>query len=278
MQHCVYIGPDKAGSTWFYDTVRSHPQVATPRAKELFFFDRYHHLGVKWYLEQYEPLPRTALVRVDVSHDYLFDPEALRRLHDFDPDTIIYVGLREPLSRAVSAHAYMMSQGRTALPFSTAVQQISELLEHGQYGRLLAPWVEVFGSHNFRYLLFDDIVEDEESAAEGVFRGMGLHTPSGFIAPGNRNPARVARKPATVRVLRHVGNMIRHIGRPQLVERAKRSFVVRRILFRAPEQHERTVVDSELSEEIVRSMTDDVMLASEITGIDLVALWGYGEA
>ena len=56
-----------------------HPQVAVPKAKDLFFFDRFHHRGLDWYLAHFDTTDETELC-MEVCHDYLFDATAIERI------------------------------------------------------------------------------------------------------------------------------------------------------------------------------------------------------
>ena len=50
----IYIGPDKAGSSWLHEVLIRHEQVFMPDAKDLYFFDRYYDRGVSWYATQFK--------------------------------------------------------------------------------------------------------------------------------------------------------------------------------------------------------------------------------
>ena len=50
----IYIGPDKAGSSWLHDVLIEHPQVFMTPAKDLYFFDRYFDKGTDWYAAHFE--------------------------------------------------------------------------------------------------------------------------------------------------------------------------------------------------------------------------------
>ena len=41
----IYIGPDKAGSSWLHEMLIGHPEVYLTPAKDLYFFDRYYDRG-----------------------------------------------------------------------------------------------------------------------------------------------------------------------------------------------------------------------------------------
>ena len=42
----IYIGPDKAGSSWLHEMLIRHPEVYLTPAKDLYFFDRYFDRGM----------------------------------------------------------------------------------------------------------------------------------------------------------------------------------------------------------------------------------------
>ena len=50
----IYIGPDKAGSSWLHEVLLEHPQVFLTPAKGLYFFDRYYDRGLPWYVSQFD--------------------------------------------------------------------------------------------------------------------------------------------------------------------------------------------------------------------------------
>ena len=54
LPNLIYIGPDKAASTWFFQLFRAHPDIFVTPAKDLYFFDRYFEKGMDWYLQQFE--------------------------------------------------------------------------------------------------------------------------------------------------------------------------------------------------------------------------------
>ena len=138
----LFLGPPKAGSTFFYDALRHHAEVSTAPAKELFYFDRFHQRGEDWYFGQFTP----AKVYLDCSHDYLFSAAAADRVRALrGVRKVGVVVLRDPLDRAVSAVSYLRWQGRTNLGFHDAVGQIEEILGHGDYGRWIPKWRDALG-------------------------------------------------------------------------------------------------------------------------------------
>jgi hypothetical protein len=271
VNRAVYLGPDKAGSTWLYDTLRAHPAVCAPRAKELFFFDRYHHLGVGWYESQFQVTDQTKL-KLDVSHDYLFHPLAPKRLHAYDPDTLLIVGLREPLSRAVSSYLYMRSQGRTKLSFERAVFEIEELLDHGRYAKWISRWLDYFDREQMRYLVFDDLVADADSAASRLAKSLGL-TGVPLRSAGHQNGARAARLPSAVALGRKAAGLIRSRGHPALVQLLKGNPLLSQLLFRDLAEDERVQVSDDLRLSLHRDISVETAELDRLTGLDLSVRW-----
>ena len=46
LPNLVYIGPDKAGSTWLFHLLTHHEDVFVTPAKDLYFFDRFFDNGL----------------------------------------------------------------------------------------------------------------------------------------------------------------------------------------------------------------------------------------
>ena len=49
----LFIGPDKAGSSWLFRVLGSHPEVYLSPAKDIYYFDRYYDRGIDWYLSRF---------------------------------------------------------------------------------------------------------------------------------------------------------------------------------------------------------------------------------
>ena len=71
----LYVGPDKAGSSWLHEVLLKHPDVYLTPAKDLYFFDRYYDRGSSWYAAQFRDARQEKIVG-EVCQDYLFHPEA----------------------------------------------------------------------------------------------------------------------------------------------------------------------------------------------------------
>ena len=107
----IYIGPNKAGSSWLHEVLVRHPQVFMSPAKDLYFFDRYYDRGLAWYLSQFTGAGPEHLVVGEVCQDYLFHPDAPERMAASLGSCRMMVTLRDPADRAFSSYLYMLRSG-----------------------------------------------------------------------------------------------------------------------------------------------------------------------
>ena len=106
----LYVGPDKAGSSWLHEVLLKHPDAYLTPAKDLYFFDRYYDRGLAWYSSQFRDA-RDEKVVGEVCQDYLFHPEAAARIHECLGPVRVMVSLRDPVERAWSSYLYMRKHG-----------------------------------------------------------------------------------------------------------------------------------------------------------------------
>src|SRR5947207_15540157 len=57
LPHFLCIGAQKAGTTWLYENLRVHPQIAVSPRKEEHYFDLRYHRGLKYYAAQFSGPP-----------------------------------------------------------------------------------------------------------------------------------------------------------------------------------------------------------------------------
>lgn len=102
MPDVVIIGAQRGGTTSLLDWLRSQPDVAADRRREIHYFaDRYDR-GPRWYRAQH-PIARSGRLVVESSPYLLFHPLAPGRVRDGLPDSTRFVALlRDPVQRAVS--------------------------------------------------------------------------------------------------------------------------------------------------------------------------------
>ena len=233
MPNFIYIGPDKAGSSWLHEVLLIHPQVYMPVAKDLYFFDRYYDRGISWYLSQFEGAGPQHRVVGEVCQDYLFCPEAPQRIAESLTGTRFMVTLRDPAERAFSSYLYMLKQGQTPGTFIEALSGRPELIEHGRYATSIQRFIDVFGVDSLYVAVFDDLVADPQAFVDGLLRWLDIDPLelSDDLLEASL-PAGRARSALIARWARRAADVVRERDGANLVGRVKRSPTVQKVLYR----------------------------------------------
>lgn len=201
------IGAQKSGTTWLYEMLARHPQVAFPAGKEAHFWnnpgrDRAHYLGL------FEAGP-DGIRRGEITPAYsLLDEDTIRAIHAVNPQLRILFSMRNPLHRAWSSA--LMALRRAEL----SVQEASDqwFLDHfrsagstgrGDYEGTLRRWRAVFPAEQILVLDYDGIRDAPDCLLrdcarhlgidEACFAGMGSDTLGRrvFAGPGHMLPPRL---------------------------------------------------------------------------------------
>ncbi len=123
-------GAQKAGTTALDAMLRRHSGVQmrglqNAKLKEAHLFDA--DVGAQWapdYGVLHEHYDWSApAVRGEATPIYLYWPQALERLRDYNPSAKIIVALRHPSFRAYSHWQMETSKGLDALPFAVAIRE-----------------------------------------------------------------------------------------------------------------------------------------------------------
>ncbi len=270
----LYVGPDKAGSSWIHEMLLRHPDVFLTPAKDLYYFDRYYDRGPAWYAAQFEGASDEKIVG-EVCQDYLFHPEAAARIRSTLGPVKVMVSLRDPVERAWSSYLYMRKHGIGPDTFGEALRSRPELLEHGRYATGLDRFLELFPRDHVHVALFDDLVADPQRFIDGVTDFLQI-APLPLTEKDReaRLPAAKARSVLLASAARRSADWVREHDGALLVGKVKRSQLVQRTLYRP------------LDRQAVRPAPDDVLtvrsaLASEVDALDrtfglrLRESWGW---
>jgi hypothetical protein len=271
----LYVGPDKAGSSWLHETLTKHPDVYLSPAKDLYFFDRYYDRGVEWYAAQFREA-RGEEIMGEVCQDYLFHPEAAARIRaTLGPSVRVMVSLRDPVERAWSSYLYMRKHGIGPDTFAEALRSRPELLEHGRYATGLDRFLRLFPRELVHVGLFDDLARDPQGFMDAVTDFLGVDPlPLGDEDLAARLPAARARSVRVAHAVRRSADWVREHDGASLVGRVKRSALVQRALYRPidrqtvrPDPDDVVTVRSALAHEI-ESLEDTL-------GLRLREAWGW---
>ncbi|MEO7060125.1 MAG: sulfotransferase [Lapillicoccus sp.] len=271
----LYIGPDKAGSSWLHEALIVHPEVYLSPAKDLYYFDRYYSRGHDWYGAQFKDAGSRHTVVGEICQDYLASPEAATRIAETLPDVKLMVTVRDPVDRAFSSWLYARRFGIMSTSFAESLRTVPELLDHSRYGEQLRRYRELFPAEQVHVAVFDDLGKDPQIFLDDVtaFLGISRMRLTDETA-GVRLPASEARMVAVAGAARRAANVIRVLDGANVVARVKRSPLVQRVLYR-PLGDERPEVSDEDADYIRGQLESDIRLVEDDYGLDLRMRWGW---
>lgn len=271
----IYIGPDKAGSSWLHEVLIRHESIFMPPAKDLYFFDRYYSRGLPWYLDHFEGAgPRHAVVG-EVCQDYLFHPEAPARIHESLDDVRFMVTLRDPAERAFSSYLYMLKQGETPGTFLEALESRPELLDHGRYATNLQRFEQMFGDDSVYVGVFDDLVEDPQLFIDRLLTWLRV---APMVLPVDlvdaRLPAAGARSVLLSRLARRGSEFVREHNGANLIGHVKRSAIVQRALYRRLGDDKPTMTAIERAA-VCEALESEIVALDQRYCLGLADRWGW---
>jgi len=200
------VGAMKSGTTSFVDTLVDHPAISISPVKEphyfvdtlpgnlyspsrFFNFDRYlkeefpaslHIANVteqRDYTKLFESCT-SATYRLDASTAYMHAPESSERIHDYNPEALCIILLRDPVKRAFSHYTMDVGLGRQAKSFEQAI--VSEIEQYklntlpwnsylgmSFYSKSIERYQKQFGNDQVMVLQFADLVKNR---AESLFK------------------------------------------------------------------------------------------------------------
>lgn len=254
----LFIGPDKAGSSWLHYVLSQHPDCYVPPAKDLYFFDRHYARGWAWYEAHFRDAGTRRVVG-ELSHDYLFSPEAARRIAADLPRARLVTILREPVERSFSHYLYMIRSGRTRVPFEQALRDHPELVRNSLYARHLAPYLELFGRERLGVFWFDELQRDPERLARRICAFLDLPWREGLEVHRKVRAAAQPRSFVLARLAKRGANLARQAGLAGLVGRVKHSALADLLYRTYPPQampqvapHTRAALQQEFAPDLAR--------------------------
>ena len=199
----IVIGAQKAGTTSLFEYLRRHPQLCLPAAKEAPYFSHDANYGRDWddYLRRAFPFADPQCKWGTVTTHYMvggiYDARALPghdggdertvplRIHEKLPDVRLIAIIRDPVQRARSHHAMAVMNGWESREFAQAVRELlrpdalagarhmpsetTGYLVWGEYGRILAGYLEVFPRDQLLILYTSELKDDPARAIRSVY-------------------------------------------------------------------------------------------------------------
>ena len=201
----------RAGTSWLHRQTAAHPQVWTPRRKELHFFDRLlPETALRWaWVErlarwQYQRIFwRGALagkVKGETTPAYaILESERIALIHRWMPGLRLVYILRDPVERAWS-HArkdFLQFQGKTLdeVPKDELVAffRSEGVVRRGDYAGCLERWLRFFPMEQLLVLFYEDIYSRPGGLLRELYAFIGVDPE--FVPPGEVLTRRVNSRP-----------------------------------------------------------------------------------
>lgn len=226
----VFIGPDKVGSTWLDGQLERHSRLHVSPAKDIYYFDQNYERGWGWYWRQFTPAPGESVL-CDISHDYLFSPQAAHRIRQDLASPRILSIVRSPLERSFSQFLNAYRAGKTPLSFERAIEKYPKILTNSKYSQHLPVYAEIFTDRELRVSTFDEFKNEPRIFLRALFEFIGVDADDFDYAgtetkvyeagmPRNRFAASIAKDGATI---------MRRLGLPKVVGAVKGSALASRL-------------------------------------------------
>lgn len=219
----VGVGPQRTGSSWLWECLRTHPELCFPAAvKETHFLDERFERGWAWYAAHFAHR-RPGQHCVEISATYFDVPAAAARLHAHAPDCRVVVTLRDPAARAYSLYLHHRAKGRLRTDFEDALLEHPRLLEASRYARHLPRWRALFGDTRVQAVLLDDVAACPAGVLRQVHDFLGVAAlPPPAVAGERVNPASLPTHPVLARLAARAAAGLRSGGFDQVVQAARR--------------------------------------------------------
>jgi hypothetical protein len=142
------VGAQKAGTTALAYMLNQHPEICIARDKETHYFD--NEDNINWSQPDYSDFhsefnwSKGHKRYGDATPIYLFWPNAMERISNYNQHAKIIAGLRHPAYRAYSHWRMEMSRGNETLEFDQAISQHgrARLLQSNRNAQRLFSYIE----------------------------------------------------------------------------------------------------------------------------------------
>jgi hypothetical protein len=178
--HFLGIGAQKAGTTWLFENLMTHPQIFFPAGKEIHFWDKKSSNGLDWYFSKFNSINDEDICKGEITPSYsILKSETIKQIHEYLPNIKIIYILRNPLERAWSA-ARMNYFRQNKLFHDNAdsffIEDIysSESIMRGDYESCLKNWLRFYSMKQILILFYEDIEKNPGILLNKCFNHLGV--------------------------------------------------------------------------------------------------------
>jgi len=227
-KHFCVLGPGKAGSTWFYNVMRYHRNVAVPRIKETYFFSENFSEGRSWYENMFNYNENTKLFG-DFSNQNIFMENVIDNCETIYPNTTYFIFIRDPLSRLVSSYLFEKQIGFTGSLFDF-VDFIGGV-ERFDNNEIINSVVSKYKNISLYIIDFNDIAKRPQELLDDICKVMNIPSVNLDGCDFDKNPSLKPRLSILSRFGKAVSSLLRNLGLYMLLQTLKDSKYVKNIFY-----------------------------------------------
>ncbi|KAF6124779.1 heparan sulfate-glucosamine 3-sulfotransferase 6 [Phyllostomus discolor] len=176
----LIVGVKKGGTRALLEFLRLHPDVRA-LGSEPHFFDRWYERGLAWYRSLMPPT-LDGQITMEKTPSYFVTLEVPHRIHSMSPDMKLIVVVRNPVTRAISDYAQMLSKTPSlpsfrALAFRHGLGPVDtawSAVRIGLYAQHLDNWLRYFPLSHFLFVSGERLVSDPAGEVGRVQDFLGL--------------------------------------------------------------------------------------------------------
>lgn len=193
MKHLFIVGAQRSGTTYLYQMLDSHPQVAMAqpvRPEPKFFLNEQLVAKGRDYYESNYFRERGEKIHYlgEKSTSYIESIEAAQRIRSFFPDARILMILRDPVLRAYSNYRFSVAHQLEELKFTEALKAEDERLKIAKFTTSVTPFAyckrglyidyikayrNVFDDSQLRILILEEFANDLASV-QSLYHWLGI--------------------------------------------------------------------------------------------------------
>lgn len=182
----LVIGAQKSGTTSLFQYLKAHPSIYMPAKKEVAFFarDRLFDMGVSYYLSEFFGNVAQGQIAGEASPQYMCFSKCPERIANAFPEVKLLAVLRNPIDRAFSHYRMALrreyrlptfadciaSQINRPLPADDDVDQETEFVSFGEYGRILSNYLRYFDRRQIQLVWSEELSSRTELVMQQIFR------------------------------------------------------------------------------------------------------------
>ncbi|KAL4240433.1 hypothetical protein ACF0H5_001225 [Mactra antiquata] len=181
LPHAIIIGVKKGGTRALLEYLRLHPNVKAP-GPEPHFFDKYYDKGLNWYRNAMPETKRHELT-IEKTPSYFVIKGIPEKVYKMSKKTKLIIVFRDPVTRAISDYAQLVSRNPAAKTFEELVYINNRthiidtswtIVKIGVYAQHLARWLEYFPLRQIHFVSGENLIKNPAVELKKIQEFLGL--------------------------------------------------------------------------------------------------------